>query len=265
MKTLLTLLLFLKASAVLALADEPPLCPQPLNVGSYGCCYFRQPDGGIDVEMLTALMERANCGVRVFNMPRARVWYEINSGRIDMTSMGIETPARAEYAWFLPYLTTKYLATRREGTKGSWNPEDILHNDTIVIGMVRSFKHGSVVDALIDNVRRRNPDRIVEVPDELALFRLLKAGRVQLVFAERHLFDYAVAALNIDDAVQTDIAPEEGAVSRCLVLSKARFSQEEMLKWKRLLDGMVRDGTIRTILSRYLPSRDVPDMLARAR
>lgn len=261
MRKLALLMMAFKAGLAMAEPADLPECPFPITVGYYGCCYFHQQDAGVDVEMFQVLMARAGCGFHVHDMPRARVWHELNYRSLDMTSMGIATPERSEYAWFLPYLNTKYLAAYRKDVIGSALPEDVLRDDRIVIGMVRSFKHGEAIDALVDAVRARRPDRVVEVADELTLFRLLKGGRVQLIFAERHLFDYAVQALGIDDAVQADIAPYEPRVARCLVLSKMRFSEDEMLKWKRLLDGMVGDGTVKLILSRYVPPRDVPEML----
>jgi len=266
MKTLLVFVLAVRAGLAWASSGDLPVCPAPISVGYYGCCYFRQGDGqGVDAEMFKALMARAGCDFQPYDMPRVRVWHQLNSRFLDMTSMGIETGERSQYAWFLPYLATKYLVAYRAGRLAIREPADIVGDDRVVIGMVRSFKHGAVADSVIDAVRARRPDRIVEVADELTLFRLLKAGRVQMVFAERHLFDYAVAALGIDDAVLTDIAPGEAPVARCLVLSKVRFTEDEMRKWKRLLDGMVKDGTVRAILSRYVPAGDVAEMLASAR
>jgi ABC-type amino acid transport substrate-binding protein len=102
---------------------------------------------------------------------------------------------------------------------------------------------------------------VAELADEITLFKMLKANRVQVVFAEEYLFDYATKALAIADAAQTDIAPSEPPKLRCLVLSKTRFTREEMEKWRGLVERLKQDGTLATILAEYLPPKDIPPMM----
>lgn len=237
-----------------ALAAEPtPKCPAPISVGVYGCCYFFEHDRGIDADLLQALAERSGCDFRKTYMPRARVWHEMKNARLDMTTMGIETPERSQFAWFLGYVRTKYLAVYRTDHPLAAKLEQIAADPGTVIGMVRSFHHGAVIDALIEEVRQRQPNRIFEARDEMTLFKLLAAGRVQLIFAEMPLFDYATKNLGIKDAEARDIAPEEAPVARCLTLSKFRFSEAEAEKWRALLGSLQRDGTMARIIDKYLP------------
>jgi len=256
MRTLLIATLSILARAAAFAAEPQPECPTPIKVGFYGCCYFYQQDRGIDVEILRTLAERSGCEFSSTYMPRARVWHDMALAHLDMTTMGIETPERDEFAWFLGYLQTKYLAVYRPSQVSIKSLEQIAAGK-MTIGMVRSFRHGAAIDAMIDDLKDREPDRIVEVRDEMALFRLLAAGRVQVVFAEMPLFDYAVRQLKIDDAVTLDVAPDEPPAVRALTLSKARFNQTEVAKWRALLDGMRQDGTIDRILRRYLPADEV--------
>jgi len=248
MKTYAIALVALFVSGSAAAANLPG-CPAPIKVGQYGCCGFYGDSQSIDTALFHELAARSGCSFRFIEMPRVRVWHELKEGTLDMTPRGINRDDRGDYSWFLPYLATKYLAVYRRSVASIDGPEAIEADDRLVIGVVRSFRHGVAIDALIDRIRAVAPQRIVEVADELSLIKLLKANRVNVIFAERYLADYAVGTVGVDDAAAVDIAPAEPPAARCLVLSKARFGEEEMSKWRALMQAMLADGTVDALLA----------------
>lgn len=65
--------------------------------------------GGIDEDVLQELIKRSHCAFSISVLPRARSWYELEEGSIDMLASGVPTADRDKYAWFVSYLSDKKL------------------------------------------------------------------------------------------------------------------------------------------------------------
>ena len=46
-----------------------------------------------------------------------------------------------------------------------------------------------------------------------------------------------------------------------IALSKAHFSAEDQRYWRKVIDGMRADGTLKRMFSRYLPANQVDAVL----
>jgi polar amino acid transport system substrate-binding protein len=195
-------------------------------------------------------------------MTRARIFRELALGRLDMTGSAINTPERAVYAWFANYVTLKNYAIFRTSVVNIASAEDILKNQSLVIGIVRGFRHDPAIDDLIATVRAQDPRRIVEVVDQDTLYKMLLVNQVQVVFGQPTAYAFHFKKLGITETQTIDIAPKEGTVDAGLALSKTTFSEEEARKWQAIVAEMRADGTMRMILEKYVSPSEAARILA---
>jgi polar amino acid transport system substrate-binding protein len=245
-----------------ALAEERPFCPQPLHFGVFEFNIFYSKGKGIDVDLVQELEQRSGCSIVIVDEPRAREWVELESGALEMTGAALVTPERNRFAWFAPYAVLKNYAITRSPSTALDTPAEILAADDLVVGVVRSYRHGAAIDAMLDQLRRTHPERIREVDDQDALFDVLAADPKFLIFGQPNAYGAYFRAKGITDARIIDIVPAEQPTPAGIAFSRARFSAEEAAKWLALVKGIRRDGTLAGIVGRYVEPGEARKMLA---
>lgn len=243
----------------LPLQGQERAAEPPIRLGLYVHGLLFDGHGGIDSDLVAELVRRSGWRFEVQVMARARIWADLEAGELDMTVSGIWTPERERFAWFLPYLSMKNLALVPKGLDLR-TPEAFLRRRELQVGVVRGFRHGDAVDRLLEACRREG--RVQESPDTLALFHKLRDRRVDLIFAQPPVFLRYLKELGMEGQVEIlDWAPREKGVPHGLTLSRRRFSAEEVSDWRKLLEGMRRDGALRRIYRRHLPSEHADRLL----
>lgn len=236
-----------------------PTCPdRPIRVGffEYGILFSAErgsPRGfGMDRDLAFELEKRSGCRFEGDLMARARIWVEIREGRLDMTMSAIKTPEREEIGWMYPYaigyplvlVSSKVPAAARE-------LDAFMANRELKFGIVRGFRHSPYYDGLIEKLRAQ--DRVVEAVDEMQLATMVKHGSVAAIVSlpavyPRYFSDQELGR----DVVFAQWDPRNEPVVGHLLLSRKTFSAAEAEKWRALLEGMQRDGTMLAIGIRYL-------------
>jgi polar amino acid transport system substrate-binding protein len=218
---------------------------------------------GIDVDLMRELKRRSGCRFEGTTMTRARIWSELEAGRLDMTTSGIATPEREKLYAFAPYILLKH---------GVWMLDshppvpgglaEFMANPKLRWGAVRGYRHTPDYDAALDAARAQG--RVVEATDDAALLRLLTDGSVDAVIGHAVVMRrYAVEHPRKPQLVALDWAPRGSVVPEGLVLSRARFSETEIAAWKKLVWEVVRDGTFARIARRHVPEDEVAEMIPR--
>lgn len=241
------------------------VCPdRPITLA-----YFQTPvlyaDGqGIDKDIVDELQARSKCRFETSAMPRARVWIELQEGRLDMTTSVLPTPEREQSIWILNYLQLRnyWLLSREQAGHIKSLHDFSTAAKPLQVGKVRGYKHGDVYDAWLAELASQN--RVQEVVETTALYRMLKLGRIQALISSPMTYQLMLQEQDMSDQVVIVDWGGEGASSpRGLGLGKRSFSEAQAREWQALIETMKRDGTIRRIIEKHLGKTEAKAMLVK--
>ncbi len=208
---------------------------------------------GIDKELLDEIAKRTGCKFADSVQPRARIWYQLENGGLDLSVTAIETPERRRFAWFIHYLKMKNWAVLHPKVPALVeSSKDFLEQPSLFFGAIRSYKHGVFHDQFLELLKKQN--RVLYYPDIHTLYKALKQNRVQAIFAQPPVYFRMSANTGLDkDFRLLDWAPTEADTHHGVVLSKQSFSQKQQQEWQELFDEMRQDGTLERIFHNHLP------------
>lgn len=239
--------------------DGRPVCPErPLRVGFFEFGILFTVDRanhrgfGMDRDIAFELEKRSGCRFEGELMSRARIWVEMQAGRLDMTLSVIKTPEREAMGWLYPYA----IGYQEVLLAAAVPPEmremaAFMANRELKFGVVRSFRHTPFYDAMIEELRAQG--RVVEAVDELQLLNMVKHGSVGAVLSLPTVYARYFAPGEVGELVfPRRWEPGNRPTVGHLMLSKKTFDAVEAEKWRGLLADMQRDGTLLAIGMRYL-------------
>ncbi|CAM5224559.1 substrate-binding periplasmic protein [Alishewanella longhuensis] len=238
----------------LPLGASERYCPdRPLLVGLfyYGHIY-REDRTGIDHDLLQLLQNRTGCNLTAEVMPRARTWYNLEQGLLDMTSTGILTEDRAKHSWFIPYMQLKnYLIVPASLPREQKDAAGFIADTNLYFGAVRGFKHGEPLDKILTVLAETQ--RVLYYPDAPTLFYALKRGRIQAMFSQPPIYRYFLAD-ELDQGLYQllDWAPELTGTAHHLVLQRQTFSASQAEAWQQLIQQLMQQGELSKIYHAYL-------------
>ncbi len=231
-----------------AWAAQLPDCSRPFTLAyhDHGMLYSANIDQGIDKDVALEMVRRSGCKFEISVMPRSRIWAWIESGQLDFSMSGITNESRDKFASFAWYLYNKYYFLVRTDAHVAQLAE-FENNPTLDLGVIRSFRYSKNANELVD--RLTGQKRIIEVPDHAQLLSMIKLNRIQGMIIEP--FNYtqvdSQALQEITRVIDTGDAP----VLHGLIMSKKSLPEVEAVKWRAIIDGMHKDGTILEILKKY--------------
>lgn len=238
---------------------------KPIRLAFYefGYFYFQDKQGaqGIDKDIADELAKRSGCKFDTQVMVRARIWAELSKGGLDMSLSGIQNPERDQFAWFAHYLSMKnYAVVRAPLASKTTSAESFLKQPQLQFGAVRAFKHGADQDQWLDTMRSHN--RVQDSANVDTLFKKLKEGRIDAMFAQPAVYGKTIADMDMaKEVVVQDWTPGEKGVPHGLILAKSRFSETDAKAWQALVATLRTDGTLKRIYTRYLGAADASALL----
>lgn len=245
---LLCVCALLGAGMAWAQPSGKPDCDRPLSLGlhDHGLLYSAETAEGIDKDFADELARRSGCRFHVSLLPRARIWQLIESGALDFSLSGISNPAREKFAAFAWYFSNKYyLLVRRDAQIAKL--EEFERNPRLKLGVIRSFRYSESANRLVDALDAQQ--RLVLSSGLSALFSALVAGQIQAMIIEP--FDYPTLESERIRALSQILEFGDAPVPHGLIMSRAALPEAEQAKWRALVDGMRRDGTVQRIFERY--------------
>ncbi|KAA5605292.1 amino acid ABC transporter substrate-binding protein [Roseospira marina] len=207
---------------------------------------------GLDIDLVTTIMDRAGCTVTFKTVPWARLLMSIEIGAVDGAMAAAYTDERAAYAHYsAPYRhETVGLMVRADdaGIRGADSLEAMLR-DGKVIGLWNDYYYGETVEAL-----RADPALNTG-------FHVVDHGRTMLVMLSRGRFDATLGDpvadvrsardLGIGDKVAVHgLTVLETPVH--LLLSKASVDADTMARIDAAIESARADGTLEDIVAGYL-------------
>lgn len=239
-------------------SQAAPRCPdKPIRLAFYTLGYFYSHNRGFDLDMVNELHRRTSCRFETSVLPRARIWKDLENGRLDMTVSGIETPERRKFALFVPYIQQKNYAIIPKSLHSRFETmEEFAASETRPVwGAIRGFRHGTYYDPWVESLRKF--DRIYAVADVNQLFQMLKSNRIQGFFAQPLVYRHKLAEFQLSAQVAIiDWKPAELPVPLGLAFNKEKFSAEEVKAWQVIIEEMKKDGTVKRLIRQYLDDHE---------
>ncbi|MEL4179175.1 substrate-binding periplasmic protein [Roseateles sp. PN1] len=261
MKLLRPLRLFLTS---LGLMSGAALACGPYKLAFYehGVLHFRDAQGqyaGIDSDVVAELAKRSGCVFKPVLESRVRIWDQLARQQLDITVSGIPTPERVQYAEFMLYMQSHNYVLMPKGLNSQLTSmAAFLADSSRQIVVVKSFKHGLVLDAWLEQLRAQQ--RVMEAPDFEAALRVLKAGRVDAMLALPTT--WALLVRREEAHKQFDLldwAPQDH-ITAGLVVSRHKVNEADRRRLRLALLSMRRDGTLDAIFKRYVGTELLPSL-----
>ena len=241
----------LLACLVLYSAQAAPLCPskQPIQFAHHHFGYFYSDHSGIDADLVMAMSKRSGCSFTETVKPRSRIWRELEEGTLEMAGNGIETAQRDKFAAFIPYMAVRAKLLYLGSGTAPATVEELLQQP-VHVGIVRSFKHGEPYDMALEQLRQQG--KVVEARDMQQLFEWLQKGRINVAITHPVVYQRYLSMLQLDKLQIVDLATQQPTLKVGVVLSRKRFSGEQIEGWRKLLQAMRDDGTLHAIFSQHI-------------
>ncbi|MFN3862476.1 MAG: substrate-binding periplasmic protein [Roseateles sp.] len=235
--------------------------PYTVLLYEFGQLNYRNAHGqpqGVDPDLVEALARRSGCQLLTAVDSRVRIWDQLARGTLEITTSGIATPEREQLAEFWPYLRSRNRAVMRTAQAGRWaSLADFAADPARRVAVVKGFKHGPSIDAFLDRMRAER--RVDEVGGFDTAYRVLMAGRVDLIFA--HPLNLPAITPGSNAAVTLlDWAPQDDILA-CLVVSRTRVAAADRQRLREALTSLLRDGSVDAIMARHVR----PELLASLR
>jgi polar amino acid transport system substrate-binding protein len=246
MKKFIILLAFLCSGS--GWAAEKPDCSRTFTLAyhEHGMLYSSDANTGIDKDVAEEMIKRSGCQFEISLMPRSRIWLLIEEGKLDFSMSGITNDARDKFAGFAWYFHNKYyLLARKDARVNSLS--DFEKNPNLEIGAVRSFRYSPKANAFVDKLNAQK--RVTDVLEHKQLLNMIKLNRIQGMIMEPFNNSQVESheLENITSIIDTGDAP----VLHGLIMSKSTLPESEQKKWRSIINGMVKDGSMLRIMNKY--------------
>lgn len=246
MKLILSLFLIFFTSVTWAV--DKPDCSRTYTLAyhEHGMLYSSVSDTGIDKDVAVEMIKRSGCKFEVSLMPRSRIWQFIEDGKLDFSMSGITNTARDKFAGFAWYFHNKYyLLARNDANVNSL--ADFEKNPNLEIGAVRSFRYSPKANAFVDKLTEQK--RVTDVLEHKQLLNMISLNRIQGMIMEP--FNNSQVDTQLLEKITKVIDAGDAPVLHGLIMSKSALSDSEQKKWRAVIDGMVKDGTMLRIMNKY--------------
>ncbi|OHX13648.1 substrate-binding periplasmic protein [Chromobacterium sphagni] len=229
-------------------------CPdQPVRLAFYRIGQFYSDHSGLDWDVAEELRRRSGCRFEYVLMPRARIWKELEAGRLDVTLSAIATPEREQIYWFLNYIQLKQyvllsprLPRQIDSMQGFLDAEPQWR-----WAIVRSYSTSRYYDPWIARLSERG--RVVEVAEDDFLFRMLAQNRAAGIFSTPMVYRQKLKEFGLEGRVRVaDWDRLSEPSPRGIVFAKRTFPPQDIGQWRKLVDKMNHDGTMRRLIGRYM-------------
>lgn len=237
-------------------AFAAPCGPYRVAFYEFGSLYFKNESGeasGIDKDVIDELARRKVCRFDSFLDSRARTWSNLEAGVLDMSVSGIVTPEREKFAEFVPYIKSRNILLVHSSLAPSFKSMDAFVKDSkLRLGVVRGFKHGTQLDAVIADLRQQG--RVDDYADAETVTRIFALGKMDGLMTQWLVWGPLAKKNQLEGKVRFLPDASTDVFAAGLVLSRTRVSEADRLVLRKGIEAMRADGTLLKIFNRYLPA-----------
>lgn len=245
-------LLFALAAAP---ATGAPTCPAPLHAGAsdLGLASFREDDkvSGAAIDVVRELARRTNCPLDISWYPRARLWAEYASGRINLTASSARSPERDRLGQFVPFVTTRFDLVLSRRVPGAYKSlAEFADRGNARLNLVRGILYTPEVEAQVERLREQG--RVEVVNDFDIAFRKMASKRAEATLAPMTIYSRYLKSAGLQEHVSVMPVMESAPVLAGAYLSRSGLPPAARKVFAEALLGMVADGSVARIYGKYV-------------
>lgn len=243
-------------------ASAAPCPDRPIKLAFFEAPTLYSNGKGLDKDFVDELQARSKCRFETEVMPRARVWKELEEGRLDMTTSVLPTAERGQTLWLINYFQLRNYLILSKAQAGQFKSLDdfLAAPKNIVFGQVRGYQHGAALDAWISKLAAQ--ERVHSVNKTEVLYKLLQLERISAIAGAPMIYKAKLQEYELNDKVViVDWGGPSASSPRGLGLSKRSFSEVQVREWQTIIESMQRDGTMRRLIGKYLDAKETEAML----
>ncbi|MCG8432825.1 MAG: transporter substrate-binding domain-containing protein [Gammaproteobacteria bacterium] len=206
---------------------------------------------GLDVELVSAIVEKAGCGLSFAEGNWSQLLAKLRDGEIDLLAGATRTASREQFAFFSePYRNESFVLYVRAGELQKYPDatlNGVLEKD-FRLGVTLDYIYGDEVSALQSDPNFS--DSFVDAPISELNYSKLTDFEI-----DGFLEDPIVASAILrrkglrDEIVAHPLEIESGVVH--LMLSRASLDEQFVASLDEGLRGLLADGTLEAILAKY--------------
>lgn len=244
------------AVAALTVTHSFAECSRPLKVGWEHWPPYQYVDKdreliGLDVELLLAVAEEANCTIHFFELPWKRHLRQIEHGDIDLAMGASYDAARAEYAYFSEPIRKErvsLITLKENAEKHQISSLADIRDKNLNLGVTLGYYYGEEFKSLM-----LEPDfkaRVDELHTDQLNFIKLFRDRLDAMLVDPVSIPDQLANLQESKAVAVLFDVYSADVH--LMFSKSSLDQKTVEHFNKALGRVKASGTYDKIMDRYL-------------
>lgn len=203
------------------------------------------PEGGISLDVITTVLERAGYDVTTEILPFARILNGAQSGIYDVVgNLFLEEDLQAYLTYSDPFYETEVRFVRQTGRDHSFTDIESLRPYTIAVGegylYEEDFDHA-------DSLKK------VVVTTTIQGVRMVASGRVDLTLDSTDVIDYAIRTEDPALAEQIEYLPRALTAQRIHMAVRSDFPGRDRLlaDFNSVLADMRADGSLDRLLAKH--------------
>lgn len=225
---------------------------KPLIIGTDPWCPYNCEDAskpGIVIDIFKEIFEPLGHRIKVSFFPWARAIKMIRDGKT--TTFGSANPKDAKDLIYASVPTVDMRNTIFVRKDDLWSYQGLPSLEQGILGVIRNYNYGSVLDGYIANPKNKTKLAIVSGVDSLdRLLKMLSLGRVKYIIDDQFVTTYRAKAMNLEENIRI-----EKLVTK--VPLYFGFSPKDpkahyfVAKTNESLIRMRKDGSMQQIFDRY--------------
>lgn len=217
---------------------------------------YKDKDGkltGLDIELVTAALNKAGCQVAYQEMPWARTLNGVEAGDVDVAMAASKTPEREAYGQFSEaYRQETPALWVAKGTAGNFpfkTLEDMKGATNFRLNVTRDYAYGPVWDKIkeLPEIKALTEE---SANDEAGVKKLV-GGRVQGAFMDLVAGTSLTKTLAVSDKVEVHPMPVYSS-DVFVMFSKRRTKPEVVSAFNEGMKAMKADGSFDAIYKKYV-------------
>lgn len=212
---------------------------------------------GLDVELGTAIAEKAGYELELHMYPWSRIMLLLESGKIDLTFSASPLEARKEFAWFTEeYLrhghNKFYVLKENQAQYQRVSNLRALKDREILIGVQRGFQYSNDYSKLVKT--QWFAERIQNYNNSKPKIEALIKGRVDAFIGSEYGTANLLNEMNVSDLVTSVfyLEPNDLDVRTHMMFSKLTVSKEVVDEFDVAMRQLRKSGDLQRIKQKYL-------------
>lgn len=244
------------AVAALTVTHSLAECSRPLKVGWEHWPPYQYVDKdreliGLDVELLLAVAEEANCTLHFFELPWKRHLRQIEHGDIDLAMGASYDDARAEYAYFgAPFRKERVslITLKSNADKHQIASLADIRNKKLNLGVTLGYYYGEEYkELMLDPEFKARVDELHT--DQLNFIKLFRE-RLDAMLVDPVSIPHQLSTLQ--ESTSVEVLFDVYSADVHLMFSKSSLDQKTVEHFNKALDRVKASGTYDKIMDRYL-------------